>query len=108
MINITKYERVVYSTHDIKSDHLDHIELTNDVRFYRCEFEGLTIHDHNVTDDIFVECYFENVTFDSGKHITGIDGCFHNPKALIPDLEKKLKSAKHDLFLRQTRVGELK
>jgi hypothetical protein len=48
--------------------------IKNGVRFNNCCFENVFIDDSDVAEDIFTECYFENVKFTSGKHQTGVGG----------------------------------
>lgn len=57
---------------------LDHrIKLHKNVRFYRCCFDSLIIDDSDVKNDVFEGCYFERVTFTSGREIHGVNNCAH-------------------------------
>ena len=65
--------------------------IKNSLRFNGCCFENVFIDDSDVVEDIFTDCYFENVKFASGKHLTGVGGGNHQYPA--PSL------AKEDIYL---------
>jgi hypothetical protein len=69
------------------SDDPEVLVINNGIRYNNCCFESVFIDDSDVAEDIFTECYFENVRFASGKHLTGLGGGNHQYPA--PSLAKE-------------------
>lgn len=66
------------------NNELKHLRLTDSFKFIRCCFEDMTIDDFEMPCDTFDSCYFENVIFSSGKHLTGLGGNnYQHPKPTL-------------------------